>query len=161
MATIPLTNSFQICPAGVHVFLITGVNYDQEFGKIEVQMVTAEGISHSERFALMKPDGTMNDKACGAFSFFAKTALNDFTLESIDHTELIGHYIKGEILHTQAPSNKDPSKTVTFANMGDKSPADGFEKTPCTRVVKLLETLKPANEAPQVYDRSDLDSLLS
>ena len=154
MATIPLTNSFQICPA---------VNYDPEFGKIEVQMVTAEGISYSERFTLMKPDGTMNDKACSAFSFFAKTALNDFSLESIDHTELIGHYIEGEILHTQAPSNRDPSKTVTFANMGDKSPADGFEKEPCVKVKKWLEAnVRPAETPPvQQYDRSSLDSLLS
>ena len=48
-------------------------------------------------------------------------------MTDIDHTDLIGHYIRAEVVHTKMPSRKDPSKTVTFANLGDKAPADGFD----------------------------------
>ena len=44
--------------------------------------------------------------------------------------ELVGHYIKAEVLHNKVESKKEPGKMMTFVNLGDKSPADGFEGVP-------------------------------
>ena len=146
MANIQLSSGFTICPEGKHVFRIYKVTYDETFGKLNVHLVTATGITHVERFSLMSNNGEMNDKACNAFSFFAKTALNNFALEEIDHTDLVGHYIGGEIVHTKQPSRNDPSKSVTFANMNDKWVAEGFDTEPVSKALTLgteTETTKP------------------
>ena len=161
MATISMTNSFTVCPEGEHIFRIYNVDYDADFGKLVVYMVNAQGITHSERFNLMNKDGSPNEGACGAFSYFAKTALNNFGLEEIDHTDIINHYIKAEITHTVVPSTKDPNKTVTFANIGDKWVADGFDTTPCKKALELggSKEVKKAPAQPKSAD-VDLNSLL-
>ena len=130
MAIIHMTGGFKVCPEGRHIFKITKVDYDPDFGKLVVHMVTKQGDKHAERFSLMDKSGEMNDKACNAFSFFAKTALNNFTVTEIDHNDLVGHYIGGEIVHTVSPSRNDPANTVTFANITEKWVAEGFDETP-------------------------------
>lgn len=130
MARITMTSGFSLVPEGTQVFRIYNVTYDEEFGKLTVFMVNAQGITHKENFSLKDKNDQPNEKAYNAFSYFAKTALNDFTVEDIDHTDIIGCYIRAEVIHTKLPSNKDPNKTVTFANLGDKSPADDFDTTP-------------------------------
>ena len=153
MANIQLSSGFTICPEGRHIFRIYKVTYDETFGKLTVHMVNAQGITHIERFSLMGANGEMNDKACNAFSFFAKTALNNFSLEAIDHTELMGHYIGGEIVHTKLPSTNDPKKTVTFANMSEKWVADGFDTEPVKKALTL-------GTEPTTTGDVDLSSLL-
>ena len=127
MARIPMTSGFTLIPEGEYVFRIEDVKYDESFGTLEVKLITDNGMKHTERFSLMDNNGEPNEKALNAFSYFAKTALNDFSVTDIDHTDLIGHYIRAEVVHTKMPSRKDPNKTVTFANLGDKAPADGFD----------------------------------
>ena len=136
MANITLTGGFTVCPEGRHIFRIDKVDYNKDFGKLAIHLVNAQGITHIERFSLMGNNGEMNSKACNAFSFFAKTAMNDFTLESIDHTDLIGKYIGGEIVHTTQPNRNDPTKTVTFANITEKWVAEGFDTTPTAEAPK-------------------------
>ena len=86
----------------------------------------------------MRADGSMNEGACNAFSFFARTALNDFSREAIDHTELVNHYIGAEVVHTVQPNRNDPTKTVTFANLvGEKWVANGFDTTPVAKALSL------------------------
>ena len=145
MALIPMTSGFALCPKGVHVFRIYKVDYNEEFGKLIVRLVNAQGITVQERFSIMNADGSTNERACGAFSFFAKTALNDYTLEAVDPQMLVDHYIKADVTHSEVPSNKDPNKTVTFVNLGDKWVADGFD-TPATQ--KALTLGKEAAAAP-------------
>ena len=130
MARIAMTNGFSLVPEGTHVFRIYNVTYDEEFGKLTVFMVTAQGITHKENFSLKDKNDQPNEKAYNAFSYFAKTALNDYSGEDIDHTDLINHFIRAEVVHTKTPSNKDPNKMMTFANLGDKSPADYFDMEP-------------------------------
>ena len=130
MARIPMTSGFVIIPEGEYVFRIYDATYDEDFGRIEIKLVNAQGATHTERFSIKDKNDEYNEKALNAFSYFAKTALNDFTVEDIDHTDIINCYIRAEVIHTKLPSNKDPNKTVTFANLGDKSPADGFDTTP-------------------------------
>lgn len=155
MARIPMTSGFTLIPEGEYVFRIYDVKYDETFGKLEVKLVTAQGMKHTENFSLMDNNGEPNEKALNAFSYFAKTALNNFTLEDIDHTDLIDHYIRAEVVHTKMPSKKDPAKTVTFANLGDKFPADGFDEAP-------VQTAKPASAPSAAVPAGgyDLDSLL-
>lgn len=125
-----MTGGFQIMPEGEQVLKITKAEYDEDFGKATFTLVNAKGQSCQERFSLLNQDGSPNEKALNAFSFFAKTAMNDFDLEDIDPTELVGHYIRAEVIHNKVPSTKDPTKMMTFVNLGNKSPADGFEGAP-------------------------------
>lgn len=159
MATIQMTSGFTVCPEGKHIFRIYKVDYDPEFGKLAVHLVTAQGITHVERFSLMNNNGEMNEKACNAFSFFAKTALNNFSVAEIDHNDLVNHYIGGEITHTKLPNRNDPSKTVTFANITDKWVADGFDTEPCKKALELGNT-PPAPAEPVSSEGVNLDNLL-
>ena len=90
MAKIGLTEGFSVIPKGTHVFQITEVNYKEDFGKLEVTMQTATGQKHTERFSLLTKGGEPNNGALAAFSYFAKVALNDFSLKEIDHNDLVG-----------------------------------------------------------------------
>lgn len=137
MARIPMTSGFTLIPEGTYVFRIYDAKYDEEFGKIEVKLVNAAGMTHTERFSIKDKNDEMNEKALSAFSYFAKTAMGDFSLEDIDPEELIDHFICAEVVHTKLPSNKDPNKTVTFANLGDKSPAEYFDTEPVARALSL------------------------
>lgn len=130
MARIPMTAGFQRIPEGEHVLKITKAEYDEDFGKVTFTLENVKGQSCQERFGLLNQDNTPNEKALGAFSFFAKTAMNDFDLVDVDPVELVGHYIRAEVIHNKVPSTKDPTKMVTFVNLGDKSPADGFDGVP-------------------------------
>ena len=169
MATIQMTgNTFTVCPEGRHIFRIYRVDFNPDFGKVVVHLVNAQGHIVKEQFNLMKIDGSMNEPACNAFSFFARTALNDYSREAIDHTELVNRYIGVEVVHTIQPNKNDPTKTVTFANLGrEKWVASGFDTPP---IAKAL-TLGTETEAPKVTATSpveetptttglDLDSLL-
>lgn len=170
MARIPMTSGFTLIPEGTYVFRVYDATYDEEFGKIEVKLVNAAGMTHTERFSIKDKNDETNEKALNAFSYFAKTVMNDYTLEDIDPSELIDHYVRAEVVHTEVPSNKDPSKTVTFANLGDKSPAEYFDTEPVSRALTLGKnknasatpkaTASPSSPAAQPAKGLDLDSLL-
>ena len=127
MARITMTGGFQIMPEGEQVLKITKAEYDEDFGKVVFTLTNAKGQTCLERFSLLNQDNTPNEKALGAFSFFAKTAMNNFDLEDVDPVELVGRYIRAEVIHNKVPSTKDPTKMMTFINLGEKSPADGFD----------------------------------
>ena len=143
MARIPMTNGFTLIPEGTYVFRIYDALYDEEFGKIEIKLVNAQGLTHTERYSIKKADDTYNESAMNAFSYFAKTAMNNYGLEDIDPEELIDHYIEAEVIHTQVPSTRDASKMMTFANLGNKAPADGFDTDPVPRALSLGHESKP------------------
>ena len=162
MARIPMTSGFTLIPEGEYVFRIYDANYDEKFGTLKVMMVNAQGMTHTERFQLKDQNDEPNEGALNAFSYFAKTALQDFSLEDIDHTDLIGHYIRAEVVHTQLPSRKDPNKTVTFANLDNKAPADGFDTQPVPSALnmKSSQSKQSAPKMPATPQEVDLDSLL-
>ena len=158
MSRITLTSTFTNCPEGRHIFRIYKVDYNPEFGKLNVYMVNAQGITHVERFSLMNASGEMNDKACNRFSFFAKTALDNFSLEEIDHNDLVNHFIGCEISHTTMLNRNDPSKTVTFVNIDKSWVEKGFDTEPVKRALTLgAET---ATEQPVAKAEVNLDNLL-
>ena len=150
----------------MQVFRIYKVDYNEDFGKLVIHLVNAQGITIQERFSLMGADGNMNDKACAAFSFFAKTALNDFSLEAVDPATLVNHYIKADVTHTETPSNKDPKKTLTFANLGDKWVAECFDTTPVAKALTLGNettqvTTPTPTEQPAQTKGLDINALLN
>lgn len=159
MATLYLSqNTFAPIPEGIHIFRIYDVEYDETFGRVQIHLVNAKGRVHTERFTIMREDGSMIDGACNALSYFAKTALNNHDLTEIDHSELINHYIKAKVEHTVQPNRNDPSKTVTFIKLTDKWSADGFDTEPCEKALTL------GNDAPapqtDLNTGVDLNSLL-
>ena len=166
MATIQLTSGFTVCPEGVHVFRIYNVEYNQDFGKLTISLVNAQGITHTERFSLINASGEPNQRAYNAFSYFAKTALNDNSRDAIDPTELVGRYIKAEVVHTIVPSTKKEGETMTFANLSNKWVANGFDTTPVAKALTLgteqpvVEQQKATAPAPTQATGIDLDSLL-
>ena len=145
MAIINLSENkgFSLISEGWHDFKITGVEYDERFGKMEILLVTKNGQKHTERFTLLDNNGEINQKAINAFSFFARVAMNDFQIDSLDHEDLVGRFIRGKIEHTK--SNKPNPKTgkySTFANITEKEPSVGF-----------------AEDAGEDADLSELDGL--
>lgn len=158
MSKITLRSNYTNCPEGKHIFRIYKVDYNEDFGKLNVYLVNAQGITHIERFSLMLESGEMNEKACNAFSFFAKTALNNFSIEEIDHNDLVNHYIGGEIVHSTLPNRNDPSKTVTFVNITEKWVAEGFDTEPTAKALTLGTETTP--EQPVTKEGLNLDNLL-
>ena len=132
MARIALSKNtgFTLIPEGFHIFKIVDVDmskYDN-YGKIEVKMETASGQKHSERFSLLNNKGEVNEGALNAFSYFARTAMNDYKADDIDPAEMIGHYIRAEVKHVVSDKiNERTGKPYVNANLGDKEPALGFD----------------------------------
>lgn len=158
MAKISLSEGFTPIPEGTQVFKITEVIYKEDFGKLEINMVTAKGQKHTERFNLVSANGSPCEGAINAFSFFAKTALDDFTLDEIDHNDLVGHYIKCKVIHEEVPSNKDATKMITFARLTDKYPAYGFESEATEAKPKTTTIASSASKAEPI--KINLDDLL-
>lgn len=156
MAKIPLSSSYTLPPEGIQIFHITGVTYKEQFGKLEVQMETADGTKHTERFGLLNSDGSTNDGACAAFSFLAKAAMNNFDLEEIDHEDLVGRFFQAEVVHEKAESTKTPGKMMTFARLNDKQPADGFPEGTVKKATPAASGKPQASSKPKV----DLGALL-
>lgn len=155
MALIKLSG-FTPIPEGVHVFRIDAVDYKEAFGKLEIHMVTAAGKKHTERFSFLNSNGSPNERALAAFSFFAKTALNDNDAEEIDPEDLVGHFIRATVVHDVRESTKKEGATVTFVNLTDREPADGFDEdeAPAKAPAKAAEEPAPAKK------KFDLKSVL-
>ena len=154
MAKIKLSKGgFTPIAEGEHIFKITKSTYDEDFGKLDVEMVTSSGQKHIEKFSLINNEGEINEGALNAFSFFAKTALNNFNLDEIDHEDIVGCYMKCKVEHEQVPSKKDPAKSFTFLRLAEKEPASGFEKE--SAGVEARETKKEPSKGG-----IDLDELL-
>lgn len=164
MAKIGLTEGFSVIPEGTHVFKIIEVNYKEDFGKMEVIMQMATGQKHTERFSLLDKNGEPNQGGLNAFSYFAKTALNDFSLSEIDEQDLVGHFIRCEVEHEKVESNRTPGKMLTFARLGDKEAADGFDEEEAAPAAPKQQS-KPAKTEPAKQEGKktagfDLNSLL-
>lgn len=158
MAGIKLSAGFTLIPEGRTVFLITGCEYKEKFGKIEVKLETKNKLKHTERFDIT------NDGGLNAFSFLAKTALQDYELEEIDHEAIVGCYIAADVVHTKQPHRDDPNKTVTFVNLVGKYTADGFDDdgdespAPKAKATPAKKTA-PAPAFKPKYDLSFLDEM--
>jgi len=128
MAKIRLSEGgFNLIPEGTTTFKIVGVEYKEDFGKMSVEMQTKAGLKHTERFTLLNKKGEVNEGALKAFSYFAKTALNNYQLDEIDETDIIGCYITATVKHEEYEYEKDgETKTGKSARLNDYAVAVGF-----------------------------------
>jgi len=118
MSRVPLMGGFSLMDEGVHVLKITSATYNEEFGKIKLTLENAQGKKHFENFTLIGKGGEINESAAGAFSAFAKTAMNDPDLEDVDVEELKGFYIKGELEYREYTGNDGKTKKTTSKAQG-------------------------------------------
>lgn len=127
MAKIKLAKGgFTLIPEGVTTFKVVEVEYDEDFGKMRVHLQTKSGQKHTEQFMLLKNDGEVNEGALKAFSYFAKTCLNNYELDEIDEQDIVGCYITATVTHREYESNKEPGKMLKSAQLNDYTVAVGF-----------------------------------
>ena len=127
MAKIKLAKGgFTLIPEGVTTFKVVEVDYDEDFGKMRVHLQTKSGQKHTEQFMLLKNDGEVNEGALKAFSYFAKTCLNNYELDEIDEQDIVGCYITATVTHREYESNKEPGKMLKSAQLNDYTVAVGF-----------------------------------
>ena len=114
-------NSYEVLPEGKTILQITKVVYKQAFNKIEVTLVNRDGISHTERF-MLNTDGGLK-----AFSYFAHKAVNDWENEEVDTDELVGKFLRVDVVHNRIESSKEAGKMLTFANLKNYEPATDWD----------------------------------
>ena len=130
MAKIKLSEGgFNLIPEGTYVFKITAVEYKEDFGKMKVSMQTKDGKKHTEQFTMLTDKGEINQGAVNAFSYFAKTALNNYELDEIDDQDLVSCYIKATVTHEDFEYTRGTKKGQTGKNarLNDWAVATSFE----------------------------------
>lgn len=163
MAKIQLSEStFSLIPEGVTVFKVASVDDSkyEDFGKITVELKTAKGETHNERFTLINKNGELNEGALRAWSFFARTCLNNSSLTEIDTQDIVGCYISATVKHESYEyTNKDgETKTGTNARLNDYTVASYGFKSPKTD--EEYDRMADAGLLDTQEDNDDLDSFL-
>lgn len=131
-------NEFVLPKEGVQIFRIYETSYNEDFGKIDIKMVNAQGCTFTQKYSILDNNGEVNDKAMASFSYFAKVCLDDMNADEIDTDDLVDRYIEVDIVYNEYPSKDDPSKMVKFANLGKtKNVAKGFVDKPCDKALNL------------------------
>lgn len=134
MAKIKLSEGgFSIVPEGVTVFKVMKVDDSkyEDFGKLVVKLQTASGQTHNEMFTLTKANGELNEGALKAWSYFARTCLNNFNADEIDTKDIVGCYIQATVKHetfTRTKGEKAGTE-ATAVRLNDYTVATGFGGT--------------------------------
>lgn len=120
MARIPMTSGFTLIPEGTYVFRIYDATYDEEFGKIEIKLVNAAGMTHTERFSIKHKNDELNEKALNAFSYFAKplwetTALRTSTPLSLSTTSSVRRLFTQNFRPTKIRTRRLLSPTLAIS----------------------------------------------
>ena len=160
---VKLTNGYTMLPEGRDIFKIVSVENKEKFGKLIVKFRNAEGLTAQEQYQILKDvkKGEYNEGALNAFSFMAKTALQDFDVEEIDEQELVGHFLSADVQYQVVQG--DDGKERKYSHLRQFEQADGFDREEKI-VKKTIE--KNANYKASEPDHSaadngiDLDSLL-
>ena len=131
MAKMKLSEStFKIIPEGTATFKVTEVDDTkyEDFGKIAVKLQTAKGETHTENFTLIKANGDINEGALKAWSYFARTCLNNFRADEIDTQDIVGCYITATVKHetyTRTKGDKAGTEAVSV-RLNDYTPSSSF-----------------------------------
>ena len=130
MAKMKLAEStFNLIPEGTQTFKVMEVNDEkyEDFGKLEVKLQNSKGQTHVERFTLLKKNGEINEGALKAWSYFARTCLNNFNADEIDTQDIVGCYITATVKHESYEYEKDgETKTSKNARLNDYTVATKF-----------------------------------
>lgn len=150
MAKVTLSErKFKLIPEGTHTFKIVEVDDSkyEDFGKISVKMQTAKGETHIETYTLLKGNGDLNEGALKAWSYFARTCLNNFQADEIDTQDIIGCYLTATVKH-ETFDKKDGGEGIAV-RISDYATAVGFGTS--------TDTENPVDD--DIDDLDDLDSL--
>ena len=155
MAKMKLSEStFTLIPEGVTTFKVMEVNDEkyEDFGKLEVKLQTAKGETHVERFGLMRDNGEVNEGALKAWSYFARTCLNNFQADEIDTQDIVGCYITATVKHETYTRTKGEKagQEATTVRLNDYAPASGFGANKASIESEVVED-----------DNDDLDDFLN
>ncbi len=131
MAKMKLAEStFTLIPEGTTTFKVMEVNDEkyEDFGKLEVKLQTAKGETHIERFTLIKSNGELNEGALKAWSYFARTCLNNYNVDEIDTQDIVGCYITATVKHETYTRKKGEKAGTegTSVRLNDYTTASGF-----------------------------------
>lgn len=131
MAKMKLSETtFTLIPEGTHTFKVMEVDDTkyEDFGKIAVKLQTAKGETHTEAFTLIKANGDLNEGALKAWSYFARTCLNNFRVDEIDTQDIVGCFITATVKHetyTRTKGEKAGAE-ATSVRLNDYTTASGF-----------------------------------
>lgn len=131
MAKIRLSESaFKLIPEGETIFKVTKVDDSkyEDFGKLEVTLQTAKGETYTERFTIVNKEGELNEGALKAWSYFARTCLNNYQADEIDTQDIVGCYIKATVKHETYTRTKGDraGEEATTVRLNDYTTATGF-----------------------------------
>ena len=131
MAKMKLSEStFSLIPEGSAVFKVMEVDDSkyEDFGKLAVKLQTAKGETHTETFSLIKKGGELNEGALKAWSYFARTCLNNFQADEIDTQDIVGCYIQATVKHEVYTKTKGDraGEEGTAIRLNDYTTATGF-----------------------------------
>ena len=155
MAKMKLSEStFTLIPEGVTIFKVMEVDdskYD-DFGKLAVKLQTAKGETHTENFSFTKANGELNEGALKAWSYFARTCLNNYQADEIDTQDIVGCYIQATVKHEKYTRTKGDKagEEATATRLNDYTTAIGFASAKAS----------PDVENDEDDDLDDLDSFL-
>ena len=152
MAKMTLSQTtFKLIPEGSHTFKVMEVNDEkyEDFGKLAVKLQTAKGETHTETFTLLNNKGEVNEGALKAWSYFARTCLNNFSVDEIDTQDIVGCYITATVKHETYTRTKGEKVGTegTSVRLNDYATASGFGSTADA-------------EEPDEDDIDDLDGFL-
>lgn len=131
MAKMKLSEGgFTLIPEGSTIFKVMEVDDSkyEDFGKLAVKLQTAKGETHTETFTLIKANGDLNEGALKAWSYFARTCLNNFRADEIDTQDIVGCYIQATVKHevyTRTKGDK-AGQEATAVRLNDYTTASGF-----------------------------------
>ena len=131
MAKMQLSAStFKIIAEGIHTFKVMSVDDSkyEDFGKLSVKLQTSKGETHVENFTLLKGNGEINEGALKAWSYFARTCLNNFQADEIDTQDIVGCYITATVKHETYTRTKGEKAGTegTSVRLNDYTTATGF-----------------------------------
>lgn len=131
MAKMKLSEAtFRLIPEGRTTFKVMGVDDSkyEDFGKLAVKMQTAKGETHIENFSIVKSNGEINEGALKAWSYFARTCLNNSNAEEIDTQDIVGCYITATVKHETYTRTKGDKagQEATTVRLNDYNTSTGF-----------------------------------
>ena len=158
MAKMKLSEStFTLIPEGITTFKVMEVDDSkyEDFGKISVKLQTAKGETHTENFTLQTQKGEVNEGALKAWSYFARTCLNNFQADEIDTQDIVGCYITATVKHeTYIRTKGDKAgQEATAVRLNDYTSAIGFGSG------KTEESPVEDDDLDEIDDLDDLDDL--
>lgn len=131
-----VATGWSMIPEGKTVLKVTEVEYKEDFGKLEIKMTSQEGDNHNERYSLITNKGEMNEGAYRAFSYFAKMALNNTSVDEIDPQDLVGCYIEATIEHVESTTiSEKTGEPFVNVRLNDIKSVVGFAKVQDTASV--------------------------